>query len=182
MFNHSYRMTVALSAVIFTLPAAARGQTGILHKRSPAVIQSLPASMLPSAPVATAKPLPRPGGPALLTPIDGDSIVHALPIPGKPGAAAGFGSGAVKAPSTGFSGPRPDGLERAAAVASNFASSGLERASTATSAASAISPRGSRSVQSGPAVAAPVQRVGQVPTTSGPRWRDRLRFSWVGGE
>ena len=123
MFKHSRRMTVALSAVILALPAAARGQTGILHKRGPAVIQSLPAGVMPSAPAAGV-PLSRGAG-------DTGGLGHA----GGSGAAPGFRSGATKAPTTGSSGPRPDGLERAAAVASNFASGGLERASTATSVA-----------------------------------------------
>jgi len=226
-------MTAVMAAVILSLPAAARGQTGILHKRGPAVIQALPAGGLPAthaaggpmipgagdpsgmshAPGVAVKPTPPPlpGGRAVPVPIDGDALVHALPIPNATGAAAGIGSRTISSTTIGSAIPRPYGLERAASVASNFASGGLERASTATSMVAGqgvpragpmssghigmrnvseptaggrpdtftIPPRGSPAVQTG-ATAAPLQRVGQVPMASGPRWRDRLRFSWSG--
>jgi hypothetical protein len=232
MLTYAHQRLAVMAAVILALPAAARGQTGILHKRGPAVIQALPSgglpathaaggSMIPGAGdpsgmshaagvAAKPTPLPLPGGRAVPVPIDGDALVHGLPIPGAPGAAAGIGNRANASTTIGPMIPRPYGLERAASVASNFASGGLERASTATSMAagrgvprvgtmspgqsgirsvsghavggtpdtSAIPPRGSP--QSGAAAAAPLQRVGQVPTASGTRWRDRLRFSWSG--
>lgn len=161
MLNHSRWTTAIIAVVILALPVAARGQTGILHKRGPAGMQTLPAGVLPATtppgvaagvPVipgagdqggmsraagaaAKALPLPVSDGAALPGPIHGDALVHALPVAGGPvsamGSAAGYDGRSVGSSSIGLSGPRPPGLERAAAVASNYAV-GLEQASMAT--------------------------------------------------
>lgn len=165
MSNHSRGMMAAIAALIVALPAVASGQTGILHKSSQAMAKSLPAGAVPAAalpgvadgvdvmptvidvdiPVDAAgiavKPLPAPIDATLPTPIDGDGIVHimpiddglvhALPIKDGPGYAVGFEGGAVHALSMGPAEPLPPGLGTAALTAASHAG-GLEQAALAT--------------------------------------------------
>lgn len=243
MVSRTCLASAATMVMTLTLPLGAAAQTGILHKRVPAMHKSLPSATTPGTivprvanasagsisvdsggSVSSTAPLecivvPLPDGtgngaivppiaimpamPGVPSPIDGDGIVHIMPIgppefvgfpalgPGIDGAAVatavpGLGH-AVKTPAV-----DAQGLQRATmatAMAADRMPAVPQSVPPAHAAGRGLLPRGMsvrspmisgaapEAGRSGVAVPASISPVGHVPGSPAPRWRDRFRFS-----
>lgn len=155
---HSRVVRALVVVLILAMPAAARGQTGTLHKHGPLVAKPLPVGTLPTA---------GPGAPPGIERASRVASPHALGLERAKLATARVGSSLPMRPQ-----PLPASQPGAPRI--------VERDAGATP--DAIPSGGSTSHTADGPVPGTIHRVGQQPVTAPPRWTDRLRFSWPGSK